>query len=259
MRKRSKSSRNDPKRQPGARQTEDELLLEFRPAHARHEFTHTDPWRVLRIMGEFVEGFDEMSDIDVAIAMFGSARVLPDDPWYQLAVETSRRFGEAGIAVITGGGPGIMEAGNKGARESETLSIGLNIELPHEQGVNPYVDRAINFHYFFVRKMMFVKYASAFVVFPGGFGTLDELFEALTLIQTGKIHNFPVLLMGSTYWQGLVDWCRTALVNRGMISPQDIRLFRVTDDPEEAVRIVVDSARRARRRSGRHLFGRKED
>lgn len=215
------------------RPTEDEKLLEHvRPD--RVDFTRTDPWRVLRITGEFVEGFDALADVTRAITLFGSARVTPEDPMYQAAVQTARLLGEAGFTIITGGGPGIMEAGNRGAREAGAQSIGLNIELPFEQHINPYVDIAVEFRYFFVRKTMLVKYASGFVIFPGGFGTLDELFEALTLIQTGKIKNFPIVLFGSSYWRGLLDWLHDTLLQQGKICPGDLALFTVCDTPEEA-------------------------
>jgi len=210
-------------------------------AAERKAFTSTDPWRVLRILGEFVEGFDELSDVHSAVTVFGSARVREDDPWYRAARETGRLLGEAGFAVITGGGPGVMEAGNRGAREAGALSIGLNIELPHEQHVNPYVDREINFRYFFVRKTMFVKYSRAFVVFPGGFGTLDELFEALTLIQTGKVENFKVVLMCRAYWGGLLAWLRDRVAAEGKIELEDLDLLHLTDDPADAVRIIVEA------------------
>lgn len=221
--------------------TEDERLLQS-PAgtQAELDFTRSDPWRVFRIMGEFVEGFDNLARIGPAITIFGSARTPPEHPEYAAARETARLLGEAGFGIITGGGPGIMEAANRGARDASVLSIGCNIELPFEQGINPYVDVAINFRYFFVRKTMFVKYAEAFVIFPGGFGTMDELFEALTLIQTGKVRDFPVVLFGSAYWKGLIDWFRTALLAEGKISPDDVDLVVVTDSPEEAVRTIVD-------------------
>ncbi|MBO9342502.1 MAG: TIGR00730 family Rossman fold protein, partial [Roseiflexus sp.] len=182
------------------RQTEDERLL-ARP-RANTDFLSTDTWRVLRIMGEFVDGFEMLADVGPAVTIFGSARVNVDDPMYQAAVDVARALGEAGFAIITGGGPGIMEAGNRGAREAGARSVGLNIELPFEQHFNPYVDTSVTFRYFFVRKMMLVKYAQAFVIFPGGFGTLDELFEALTLVQTGKVRNFPIILFNSAYWHG---------------------------------------------------------
>lgn len=225
------------------KQTADRLLFTAPsppPVTERREFTSTDPWRVLRITGEFVEGFDALADVHRAVAIFGSARVTEEDEWYQAAVTTGRLLSEANFAVITGGGPGIMEAGNRGAREAGVLSIGLNIELPHEEYGNAYVDRQIGFRYFFVCKTMFVKYSSAFVVFPGGFGTLDELFEALTLMQTEKIPNFVVVLMSSAYWSGLLDWLRTRAVAEGKIDLHDLDLLFVTDDPEEAVRRIVE-------------------
>jgi len=238
----SKSSRPDPgpRQSVSARtETEDERL--FQPVRERSEFTHSDPWRVLRITGEFVAGFDDLSDIVSAVAIFGSARTPPNHPWYQLAIETARLLGKEHFAIITGGGPGIMEAANRGAREGGTVSIGLNIELPHEQAPNPYLDRMVNFHYFFVRKTMFVKYASAFVVFPGGYGSMDELFEALTLIQTGKIKNFPVVLMGRAYWKGLLDWMSTQVLPAGNIAADDLKLMHITDEPADAVRIIVEA------------------
>ena len=225
-----------------------QLLSSPPPVPKRGDFTSTDPWRVLRIVGEFVEGFEELADVGSAVAIFGSARTNEDDPWYQAARETARLLGEAGFAVITGGGPGIMEAGNRGARDAGALSIGLNIELPHEQHGNPYIDRSIDFRYFFVRKTMFVKYSSAFIVFPGGFGTFDELFESLTLMQTGKIEHFKLILMSAAYWQPLLDWLRTRVAVEGKISPEDLQLMDVTDDPMEAVRIVVESEIQAGRR-----------
>jgi uncharacterized protein (TIGR00730 family) len=185
-------------------------------------------------MGEFVEGFEELADLGPAVTIFGSARVHAEDPTYTAAVEVGRLLGEAGFTVITGGGPGTMEAGNRGAREAGALSVGLNIELPFEQHVNPYVDIEVNFRYFFVRKMMLVKYSQAFVIFPGGFGTMDELFEALTLIQTGKVRNFPVVLFGSGYWRGLLDWLRATMLSEGKISEADLGLLAVTDSPAEA-------------------------
>ena len=219
--------------------TADELLFESVVLPERPDaLRKTDPWRVLRIMAEFVEGFEKLGDIQDAVAIFGSARVAADDPHYQLAVETCRLLAEAGFPIITGGGPGIMEAANRGAVEGEGLSIGCNIELPHEQGTNAFVRRSMYFRFFFVRKTMFAKYSMAFVVFPGGFGTLDELFEALTLIQTGKVSSFPVVLVGKAYWEGLVAWLRTTMAGEGKISPEDLELFHVTDDPDEVVRII---------------------
>ena len=228
----------------GARHTADQVLfLAPRPAHDRQEFTSSDPWRALRILGEFVEGFDALSDLDWAVTLFGSARVRPGQPAYDLAVELGRQYGKARFAVITGGGPGVMEAGNKGAKDAGTLSVGLNIELPHEQTANPYATRAIQFRYFFVRKTMFVKYSRAFVFLPGGFGTLDELFEALTLIQTGRIKDFPVVLIGREFWDGLVKWLSATVARERMISPEDLHLFHVTDDPTDAVRFVLERVR----------------
>jgi uncharacterized protein (TIGR00730 family) len=220
--------------------TEDERLLRSpTDTPAALDFTHSDPWRVFRIMGEFVEGFDNLARIGPAVTIFGSARTPADHPEYAAARETARLLGEAGFGIITGGGPGIMEAANWGARDAEVLSIGCNIELPFEQGTNRYVDVAINFRYFFVRKTMFVKYAEAFVIFPGGFGTMDELFEAMTLIQTGKVRDFPVILFGSEYWRGLTEWIRSTLLKEGKISPDDVDLVTVTDSPEEVVRTIV--------------------
>ncbi|HXH63386.1 MAG TPA: TIGR00730 family Rossman fold protein [Gemmatimonadales bacterium] len=223
--------------------TEDERLLSV-PADERRSFIHSDPWRVLRIMGEFVEGFDTLSDVRNAVTIFGSARTRTDDPFYERAIETARLLAKEGFPIITGGGPGIMEAANRGAQEGNGLSVGCNIELPFEQGTNPYVERSINFHYFFVRKTMFVKYSTAFIVFPGGFGTLDELFEALTLIQTGKVKHFPVVLFGAKYWAGLRDWLADRVVGEGKINAEDLNLFHVTDDPAEAVRLVIRARQR---------------
>ena len=236
-------------RKAGRGPTADAQLLTAPPPTERRDFTSTDPWRVLRIVGEFVEGFEELSDVHSAVTIFGSARVTEADPWYQAARETARLLGQEGFAIISGGGPGAMEAANRGAREAGALSIGLNIELPHEQHSNPYIDRGIDFRYFFVRKTMFVKYSSAFVVFPGGFGTLDELFESLTLIQTGKIEHFKVVLMCRAYWAPLLDWLRTTVAAEGKIDLGDLQLVEVTDDPHEAVRIVVESEIRAGRRT----------
>jgi uncharacterized protein (TIGR00730 family) len=217
--------------------TEDAKFLQ--PRVAGDVFTRTDPWRVLRIQSEFVEGFDTLADITKGVTIFGSARTGPDDPQYAAAEETARLLAHAGFAVITGAGPGIMEAANKGAKLAGGRSIGCNIELPFEQGANPYVDTLINFRYFFVRKTMFIKYSNAFVIFPGGFGTLDELFEALTLIQTGKIYQFPVILFGRHYWAGLVRWLNSRVLGEQKISPGDMDLLLVTDDPEEAAQAVI--------------------
>ncbi len=230
---------DDTIRDPEAIVTEDEKLLAT-PASptAPVDFRRTDTWRVMRIASEFVEGFDTLADIAPAVTIFGSARTSPDDPAYAAAQRTALLLAHAGFSIVTGGGPGIMEAANRGAREGKGRSIGCNIELPFEQTTNPYVDTAINFRYFFVRKTMFIKYALAFVVFPGGFGTLDELFEALTLIQTGKLSHFPVVLFGSAYWGGLIEWLRTSVLSGHRISAADLQLLHVTDDPEEIVRIV---------------------
>ena len=221
------------------RRMEDEELLEpRRPERDPASFTHTDPWRVMRIQSEFVAGFDTLASIGAAVTIFGSARVAEDDPMYQASRELARRLVEHQFAIITGGGPGIMEAGNRGAVDGGGVSVGCNIELPFEQGMNEYVEISVDFRYFFVRKMMFVKYASAFVIFPGGFGTLDELFESLTLIQTGKIHNFPVVLFGSAYWKGLINWLCDTMLAEGKISPEDLKLLVVTDSVDEAVQII---------------------
>ncbi|HSA56661.1 MAG TPA: TIGR00730 family Rossman fold protein [Gemmatimonadaceae bacterium] len=217
--------------------TEDAKLLQ--PPSDRRDFTQTDTWRVLRIMGEFIEGFDILASVDKGVAIFGSARTGPDDPMYQAAEETARLLAQAGFAVITGAGPGIMEAANKGARLAGGRSIGCNIELPFEQGTNPYVDTAINFRYFMVRKTMFIKYSYAFIIFPGGFGTLDELFEALTLIQTGKIQQFPLILFGRHYWAGLVRWLHARVQGERKIARGDLELMLLTDDPREAADAVI--------------------
>ena len=215
--------------------TEDERLLD-RPKRAA--FLDTDTWRALRILSEFVEGFDALAEIGPAVTVFGSARLKPDSPGYELARRVGRLLAEAGYAVITGGGPGAMEAANRGCQEGGGFSVGCNIELPHEQDTNKYVDMAIEFRYFFARKTMFVKYADAFVILPGGLGTLDELFEALTLIQTGKIRHFPVVLLGIEFWSGLIDSMRTTQVAAGTIAADDLNLFHLTDDPEEAVAMI---------------------
>ena len=209
--------------------TEDERLLESEGL----EQPGRESWRIFRIMGEFVEGFEEMAKVGRGVTIFGSARTQPDHPEYLKCVETARLLGEAGYGIITGGGPGIMEAANKGAREAGVCSVGCNIELPFEQSGNEYIDVSIDFRYFFVRKTMFVKYAQAFVIFPGGFGTMDELFESLTLIQTGKVRHFPLVLMGKDYWGGLMDWLRKTMAHEGKISEEDMDLILFTDDPEE--------------------------
>ncbi len=228
------------------RVTEDERLLRSpleRPPDQRS--VGKDAWRVFRVMGEFVEGYDELAALGPSVTFFGSARTTPDDPMYQLCVTAARKLGEAGFDIITGGGPGMMEAANRGAREAGVRSVGCNIELPFEQGTNPYVDISIDFRYFFVRKTMFMKYAHGFVIFPGGYGTMDELFEALTLIQTGKVRDFPLVLMGVDYWKGLVEWLGTSMAAEGKISQEDLGLILVTDDPDEVVEYM---------RTGYHTF-----
>lgn len=221
--------------------TADQRLLDSRgPA----DWVHTDPWRVLRIQAEFVEGFGALAELGPAIAVFGSARTATDDPAYAQAVEVGRLLVEAGYAVITGGGPGAMEAANKGATEAGGTSVGLGIELPWESGLNPYVDVGINFRYFFTRKTMFVKYSQGFVVLPGGLGTLDELFEALTLAQTGKVTSFPIVLLGVDYWSGLLTWLRDTVLADGKISEPDLDRLVLTDDAEEAVRLMVSGGKR---------------
>jgi uncharacterized protein (TIGR00730 family) len=211
------------------------------------ECTHTDEQRLARMRKEMGEGFAALSGITRGVSLFGSARALPEDPGYEQAREVARMLGEAGFAIITGGGPGMMQAANQGARDAGSISVGLNIQLPFEQHFNPYVDIPLRFHYFFTRKVMFVRYSCAFVVMPGGYGTMDEMFEALTLIQTGKILHFPVVLLGNHYWNGLLDWLRSTMLAEGKISAPDIELLRVADSPEEAVAIVERAAVRQRR------------
>lgn len=232
-------TKNMNEHEPQPRQvTQDEQLLETpRP----DEFTHTDTWRVFRIMGEFVEGFDELATLTRGVAIFGSARTQTGDRYYAAAQETAGLLVRAGFSVITGGGPGIMEAANRGAFEAGGVSVGCNIELPFEQMPNPYQTRSMKFKYFFVRKTMFVKYSNAFIIFPGGYGTLDEMFEALTLIQTRKIKNFPVVLFGREYWGGMVSWLQDSILKAKNIADEDFRLLHVTDSPSEAVDIVVRS------------------
>jgi uncharacterized protein (TIGR00730 family) len=221
--------------------TEDRKLLEpdVRPA-----FLDTDPWRALRILAEFVEGFDALAEIGKAITIFGSARVDEGDPAYAMAREIGRLLALEGYAIITGGGPGVMEAANRGCQEGGGLSIGCNIELPHEQDINPYVDLGVEFRYFFARKTMFVKYADGFVILPGGYGTMDEMFEALTLIQTGKIRHFPVILVGSGFYAGFLEWIKAKLLGEGMIAADDLDLIQVTDDPKQVVEIFRKAGRR---------------
>ena len=222
--------------------TTDEELLGAQSAVVATE--QTEDQRLARIHDEFAKGFAALAGITRGVSIFGSARIRADDPRYALARDIGRRLGERGFAVITGGGPGIMEAANRGARDAGACSVGLNIELPFEQGPNPYQDIELMFHFFFARKVMFVRYATAFVVFPGGFGTLDELFEALVLIQTRKIREFPVVMVDTGYWDGLFGWMRERLVGEGLVAPEDIDLMRCTDDPDEVVSIVEAGARR---------------
>jgi uncharacterized protein (TIGR00730 family) len=216
--------------------TTDQRLLDSR---GPSDWVHTDPWRVLRIQAEFVEGFGSLAELGPAIAVFGSARTRRDDPSYARAQQVGRGLAEAGLAVITGGGPGAMEAANKGASEAGGVSVGLGIELPFESGLNEWVDVGVNFRYFFARKTMFVKYSSGFVVLPGGLGTFDELFEALTLVQTGKVTSFPVVLIGTEYWSGLLDWLRSTVLAAGNITESDFDMLSVTDDVDEAVSMMV--------------------
>jgi uncharacterized protein (TIGR00730 family) len=215
--------------------------------------TLSDAARIQRITRELRMGFDALAHVGPAASFFGSARTPHDDPEYALARKTARIVGEAGLAIITGGGPGAMEAANLGARDAGALSIGLNIELPFEQGLNPHCDIGLEFHYFFTRKIMFVRYASGFVAFPGGFGTLDETFEALTLIQTGKVRYFPVVLVGTDYWSGLIDWIRERLLAEGKISPEDLSLLYVTDDPLEVRDRLMSAAHRQARAPARSV------
>lgn len=238
----SKSS--NPDRTPAEHLTADEQLFQPPTIMERRAFVHTDPWRALRILGEFVEGFDELADVGAAVTFFGSARSRPEDLWYQKTVETARLLGENNFAVITGAGNGIMEAANRGAQDAGTLSIGLNIELPQEQLVNPYVDRTVHFRYMFARKTMLVKYSCAFIFPPGGYGTLDELCEVLTLKQTGKIGDIPVVLMGHDYWRGFIDWLKHVVREEGKIGVHDLELFHVTDDPSRVLEIVKEAWRK---------------
>ncbi|MBA2619847.1 MAG: TIGR00730 family Rossman fold protein [Acidobacteria bacterium] len=217
--------------------TEDEALLRSPELH--DEFKASDSWRVFRIMGEFVGGFDSLATITRGVSVFGSARTQDDDPNYIAARETGKLLAEAGFEIITGGGPGIMEAANRGAFEAGKVSVGCNIELPFEQSANPFQTKSLTFKYFFVRKTMFIKYSNAYVIFPGGFGTMDEIFEALTLIQTRKIRNFPVVLFGSQYWKGLVSWMTSTMLHEKNINAEDLRLMHLTDSPKDAVDFIV--------------------
>jgi uncharacterized protein (TIGR00730 family) len=228
---------DDSLRDPVPTVTEDQRLLDA--PHVPTDFRRTDSWRVLRMTGEVIEGFDALGDVTRAVSIFGSARTSPDDPYYAAARRTAYLLARADYAIITGGGPGIMEAANRGARDGKGRSIGCNIELPYEQQPNPYIDTLINFRYFFVRKTMFIKYSLGFIIFPGGFGTLDELLEALTLIQTGKISHFPVVLFGRDYWGGLFRWLRETVLANGKIAAPDLELMQLTDDPDAAAAAII--------------------
>ena len=230
---------DDAIRDPESLVTSDQRMLDSPHNLPSPDFRRNDQWRVMRMTSELVEGIDALAGIVRAVSVFGSARTAPADPYYKAARTTARLLAQADYAIITGGGPGIMEAANRGARDAGGRSIGCNIELPFEQAANPYIDTLINFRYFFVRKTMFIKYSSAFVIFPGGYGTLDELLEALTLIQTGKISHFPVVLFGRAYWGGLYDWLRDKVLAAGKIGKADLSLLQLTDDPEEAAAAVV--------------------
>ncbi len=224
------------------RHNNDRELL--RPLSPGEDFTATDPWRALRILGEFVEGFDTLSKIGPGVSIFGSARLGENTEYYNAARAAAKILAGSGLAVISGGGPAIMEAANRGAADAGGVSVGLNIELPHEQTANEYQNVSLDFRYFFIRKMMFVKYSVAFLIMPGGFGTIDELFEALTLIQTEKIENFPVVLFGSKYWGGLLEWLKDSMLKEGCISEEDMGLFTLTDDAEEAAGIIIENSKR---------------
>ncbi len=218
--------------------TTDQRLLDRR---GPSDWVHTDPWRVMRIQAEFVEGFGLLAELGIAVSVFGSARSKPGTPEYELATDIAAGLANAGYAIITGGGPGIMEAANKGAAAANGVSVGLGIELPLEAGLNDYVNVGVEFRYFFVRKTVFIKYSQAFVVLPGGFGTMDELFEALTLVVTGKITKFPIVLVGTEYWSGLLDWMKATMLAEGKISAAELTLLHVADDPDEIVKIVSDA------------------
>lgn len=219
--------------------TDDEMLL--RSPEPDDDYKTSDSWRVLRIMSEFVGGFDNLATITRGVTVFGSARTKESDPFYKAARETGRLLADAGFEVITGGGPGIMEAANRGAFDAKKVSVGCNIELPFEQIPNPYLTKSLTFKYFFVRKTMFIKYSNAYIIFPGGFGTMDELFEALTLIQTRKIRNFPVVMFGSQYWRGLLQWITSTMLNEKNINPEDLGLIHLTDSPNDAVDFIINT------------------
>ncbi len=218
--------------------TTDQRLLDRR---GPSDWVHADPWRVMRIQAEFVEGFGLLAELGIAVSVFGSARSKPGTPEYELATDIAAGLAKAGYAIITGGGPGIMEAANKGAAAANGVSVGLGIELPLEAGLNDYVNVGVEFRYFFVRKTVFIKYSQAFVVLPGGFGTMDELFEALTLVATGKITKFPIVLVGTEYWSGLLDWMKTTMLADGKIGAAELALLHVADDPDEIVKIITDA------------------
>ncbi|ALV42776.1 DNA-binding protein [Pseudarthrobacter sulfonivorans] len=224
------------RRKQAAVEMSDQHLLDTKGAG---QFVHSDPWRVLRIQSEFVEGFGALADLGPAVSVFGSARTKPGSPYYEMGMEVGRKLAAAGVAVITGGGPGSMEAANRGTVEGNGVSVGLGIELPFEQGLNQWVDLGINFRYFFARKTMFVKYAQGFIVLPGGLGTLDELFEAMVLVQTRKVTSFPIVLLGVDFWGPMIEWIKGTLVAEGMVSAKDLDLIQVVDDPAEAVQLVL--------------------
>jgi uncharacterized protein (TIGR00730 family) len=228
---------DDAIRDPDNAITEDQRLLDL--PHVHEDFRRSEAWRLARISSELVEGIDALAGVTRAVSIFGSARTAPKDPYYKAARATAKLLAQADYAIITGGGPGIMEAANRGAREGGGHSIGCNIELPFEQAANPYIDTLINFRYFIVRKTMIIKYTCGFVIFPGGYGTLDDLLEALTLIQTGKISHFPVVLFGCSYWSGLYDWLKDCVLGNGKIGPADLQLLQITDDPEHAAAAII--------------------
>ncbi len=236
--------------------TSDQHLLD---THGAGRFVHTDPWRVMRIQSEFVEGFGALAELGPAISIFGSARTKQGSGYYDMGLAIGRLLAQEGVAVITGGGPGSMEAANRGAVDGAGTSVGLGIELPFETGFNPWVDLGINFRYFFARKTMFVKYAHGFVVLPGGLGTLDELFEAMVLVQTGKVTSFPIVLVGTSFWGPLIDWLRETLVTEGMISPEDMDLIQVTDTAEDAVDLVLSGLRANTQDRRGGMFGSAEE
>ena len=229
--------------------TDDEVLL--RSPEPDDDYKTSDSWRVFRIMSEFVSGFDSMATITRGVSVFGSARTAEDNEYYQAAVETGKLLAEAGFEVITGGGPGIMEAANRGAHQAGKVSVGCNIELPFEQKPNPYLTKSLTFKYFFVRKTVFIKYSNAYIIFPGGFGTLDELFEALTLIQTRKIRNFPVVMFGSQYWRGLLGWITSTMLHEKNINSEDLGLIHLTDSPKDAVDFIIRTCQASENGNGK--------